>query len=40
MDLEKEIRVKTCRVAVTGAERQPAALMAAWSITIQMEVTV
>lgn len=40
MDLEKEIRVETCEVAVTGAEKQPAALMVAWCITIQTEVTI
>jgi len=40
VDLEKEIRVETCEVAVTGAEKQPAALMVAWCITIQTEVTI
>lgn len=40
MGLEKEIRVETCKVAVTGAEKQPVALMVAWSITIQTEVTI
>ena len=40
MDLEEEIRVETFRVAVTGVERQLAALMDAWSITLQMVATI
>lgn len=39
MDLEKEIRVETFRVAVTGVEKQPAALMDAWNITLQTDAT-
>lgn len=40
MDLEKEIRVETFREAVTGVERQPAALMDAWSITLQTDAAI
>lgn len=38
VDLEKEIRMKTFQVAVT--ERQPAALMDAWSITLEMDAAI
>lgn len=40
MDLEKEVRVETFRVAVTGVKRPPTALMDAWSITHQTDATI
>lgn len=40
VDLGKEIRVETFRVAVTAVERQPVALMDAWNITLQMDAAI
>lgn len=40
MELEKENRVETFRVAVMRVERQPAALMDAWSTALQTDATI